>query len=122
MTDILTATGVTKQFGGLTAVNNLSIKIPDQSISSIIGPNGAGKTTFFNCVTGFYTPEMGAIHFRGNRIDGLRSDQVTQMGVSRTYQNIRLFSNLTAIENVMVGYEPHLKTNWLDAVDRKSVV
>lgn len=116
MTAILTANNVTKQFGGLTAVNNLSVEVPDQSISSIIGPNGAGKTTFFNCITGFYNPEMGEIHFQGSRIDGLRSDQVTQMGISRTYQNIRLFSNLTAIENIMVGYEPHLKTNWLDAV------
>lgn len=116
MASILTAKKVTKRFGGLVAVNSVDFEIPEKSIVSIIGPNGAGKTTFFNCVTGFYTPEMGAIHFRGNRIDGLRSDQVTQMGVSRTYQNIRLFSNLTAIENVMVGYEPHLKTNWLDAV------
>lgn len=116
MTSILSAKSVTKQFGGLTAVNSLSVEIPEQSISSIIGPNGAGKTTFFNCITGFYTPEMGEIIFDGTRIDGLRSDQVTRLGVSRTYQNIRLFSNLTAIENIMVGYEPHLKTNWFDAV------
>lgn len=120
MVSILSAKNVTKQFGGLTAVNNLSVEIPEQSISSIIGPNGAGKTTFFNCITGFYTPEMGEIIFNGNRIDGLRSDQVTRLGISRTYQNIRLFSNLTAIENIMVGYEPHLKTNWLDAVIRTS--
>ncbi|NOH03966.1 MAG: ABC transporter ATP-binding protein [Chloroflexi bacterium] len=120
MTAILTANNVTKQFGGLTAVNSLNVEIPDQSISSIIGPNGAGKTTFFNCVTGFYSPEMGEIHYRGNRIDGLRSDQVTRLGVSRTYQNIRLFANLTAIENIMVGFEPHLKTNWIDAVFRTS--
>ncbi len=116
MASILTAKNVTKQFGGLTAVNNLSVEIPEKSISSIIGPNGAGKTTFFNCITGFYKPEMGEIIFNGNRIDGLRSDQVTRLGISRTYQNIRLFSNLTAIENIMVGFEPHLKTNWLDAV------
>jgi branched-chain amino acid transport system ATP-binding protein len=118
MAPILVAKHVTKQFGGLIAVNKLSVEIPEQSISSIIGPNGAGKTTFFNCITGFYTPESGEILFRGNRIDGLRPDQVTQMGISRTYQNIRLFSNLTAIENIMVGYDPHLKTGWLDAVLR----
>ena len=118
MAPILVAKNVTKQFGGLIAVNKLSVEIHEQSISSIIGPNGAGKTTFFNCITGFYTPESGEILFRGNRIDGLRPDQVTQMGISRTYQNIRLFANLTAIENIMVGYDPHLKTGWLDAVLR----
>ena len=118
MNPILTAKSVTKQFGGLTAVNKLDVEIPQNSIYSIIGPNGAGKTTFFNCITGFYTPEHGEIVFNGNRIDGLRSDQVTHLGISRTYQNIRLFSNLTAIENIMVGYEPHLKTNWFDAVAR----
>lgn len=116
MASILSAKNVTKQFGGLTAVNNLSVEIPEKSISSIIGPNGAGKTTFFNCITGFYTPEMGEIVYNGTRIEGMRSDLVTRMGISRTYQNIRLFSNLTAIENIMVGFEPHLKTNWFDAV------
>lgn len=118
MTSILTASNVTKQFGGLTAVNTLNLDIAENSISSVIGPNGAGKTTFFNCITGFYTPEKGEIKFRNNRIDGLRPDQVTQMGIARTYQNIRLFANLTALENIMVGYDPHLKTGWLDAVLR----
>lgn len=115
---LLKAINVTKQFGGLTAVNTLNIDIAENSISSVIGPNGAGKTTFFNCITGFYTPEKGEIQFKNNRIDGLRPDQVTQMGISRTYQNIRLFANLTAIENIMVGYDPHLKTGWVDAVFR----
>lgn len=118
MASILTATNVTKQFGGLTAVNNLSIDIAENSIYSVIGPNGAGKTTFFNCITGFYNPEKGQIKFRDTQIQGLRPDQVTQMGISRTYQNIRLFANLTALENIMVGYDPHLKTGWLDAVLR----
>jgi branched-chain amino acid transport system ATP-binding protein len=116
MTAALTAKNVTKQFGGLTAVNNFNVEIPERSISSIIGPNGAGKTTFFNCITGFYNPEGGDILFKGTRINGLRSDQVTQMGIARTYQNIRLFANLTAIENIMVGYHIHLKTGWIDAV------
>src|SRR4030067_3432652 len=115
MDNILTAHEVTKKFGGLVAVYKLNLEIPDQSISSIIGPNGAGKTTFFNCVTGFYVPEEGEIFFKGVRVDGLRPDLVTKMGVSRTYQNIRLFANLTAIENIMVGAHPHLKTSWLDA-------
>jgi branched-chain amino acid transport system ATP-binding protein len=116
MSTILASESVTMRFGGLVAVNSLDVEIPERSISSIIGPNGAGKTTFFNCVTGFYTPSEGAIRFNGKRIDGLRTDLVTRMGISRTYQNIRLFSNLTAIENIMVGMHPHLKTNWLDAV------
>ncbi|MFN3491888.1 MAG: ABC transporter ATP-binding protein [Anaerolineales bacterium] len=118
MASVLSAINVTKQFGGLTAVNTLNLEVTENSISSVIGPNGAGKTTFFNCVTGFYTPEHGEIKFKGNRIDGLRPDQVTQMGIARTYQNIRLFANLTALENIMVGYDPHLKTGWLDAVLR----
>lgn len=118
MASILSAINVTKQFGGLTAVNSVNLEIAEHSISSVIGPNGAGKTTFFNCVTGFYTPERGEIIFKNTRIDGLRPDQVTQMGIARTYQNIRLFANLTALENIMVGYDPHLKTNWLDAVLR----
>jgi branched-chain amino acid transport system ATP-binding protein len=116
MNSILSARNVTKRFGGLVAVSSFSVEIPENSISSIIGPNGAGKTTFFNCVTGFYKPEAGEILYRDARIDGLRSDQVTQQGISRTYQNIRLFANLTAIENIMVGHDVHLKTNWLDAV------
>jgi branched-chain amino acid transport system ATP-binding protein len=118
MATILTAINVTKQFGGLTAVNTLNIDVAENSISSVIGPNGAGKTTFFNCITGFYTPEKGEIKFKNERIDGLRPDQVTQMGIARTYQNIRLFANLTALENIMIGYDPHLKTGWIDAVLR----
>ncbi len=118
MASILSVINVTKQFGGLTAVNAVNLEIAEHSISSVIGPNGAGKTTLFNCITGFYTPERGEIIFKNTRIDGLRPDQVTQMGISRTYQNIRLFANLTALENIMVGYDPHLKTNWLDAVLR----
>src|SRR3972149_2476264 len=116
MSTILSARGVTKRFGGLVAVNNFDVDIAEQSISSIIGPNGAGKTTFFNCVTGFYTAEEGEISFKGERIDGLRTDLVTKMGISRTYQNISPFANLTAIENIMIGQHPHLKTTWLDAV------
>jgi len=116
METILAARGVTKRFGGLVAVNNFDVDIAEKSISSIIGPNGAGKTTFFNCVTGFYNPEEGEIIFNGESIEGVRTDLVTRQGISRTYQNIRLFNNLTAIENIMVGMHPHLRTTWLDAV------
>ncbi len=113
---ILKAINVTKQFGGLTAVSQFDVNIPVRSISSIIGPNGAGKTTFFNCVTGFYRHEMGSIVFDGAPLDGKSPDKITRLGISRTYQNIRLFSNLTAIENILVGQHPRLKSTWLGAI------
>jgi branched-chain amino acid transport system ATP-binding protein len=115
---ILVTSSVTKRFGGLTAVNNLSIKIPSRSIYSVIGPNGAGKTTFFNCITGFYTPEEGEVVLNGESIVGLSTDQITKRGISRTYQNIRLFANMTAIENVLVGMHPHLKSGVFGAIFR----
>mgnify|MGYP000050081295 CR=1 FL=1 len=116
MASILSAQKVTKRFGGLVAVNEFDVEIPEYSISSIIGPNGAGKTTFFNCVTGFYRPEEGKIIFNGEEIQGLPPDRVTRRGIARTYQNIRLFSNMTAIENLLVAQHTHLKAGWYDAV------
>jgi len=115
---ILSAKGVSKRFGGLQAVNKLDLEIEENSISSVIGPNGAGKTTFFNCVTGFYNPEEGQILFNGHEIEGLTPDRVTRLGIARTYQNIRLFANMTAIENVLVGEHGLLKNNFIDAVIR----
>src|SRR5690606_8333897 len=106
MTDnILSAKGMTKRFGGLTAIDNLDFSIPRGSIASIIGPNGAGKTTFFNCITGFYQIDEGELIFDGQRLNGKSADQITRAGIARTFQNIRLFSNMTVIENVMVGQE-----------------
>jgi branched-chain amino acid transport system ATP-binding protein len=116
MSAILTANHVTKRFGGLIAVNDFDLEIEEKSISSVIGPNGAGKTTFFNCITGFYVPEEGEIMFDGRTIQGLSTDTITRHGISRTYQNIRLFSNMTAIENILVGQHPHLKTLWIEAL------
>lgn len=116
MTAILSTQNVTKRFGGLVAVNDFSVEVEKESISSIIGPNGAGKTTFFNCVTGFYTPEEGTIEFNGQEIQSLRTDQVTQMGIARTYQNIRLFSNMTALENILVGMHPRLNSFFLETI------
>lgn len=116
MPNILTAENVTKRFGGLTAVGRLSIEIPEKSIYSVIGPNGAGKTTFFNCITGFYQPEEGDIIFDGRSILGLSADQISQRGISRTYQNIRLFSNLTALENILVGQHALLKSTLLGPI------
>jgi len=113
---ILETVHVIKQFGGLTAVKDLSIQVPHQSIYSVIGPNGAGKTTYFNCITGFYKVTEGDIVLDGESIVGLRPDTIVKKGISRTYQNIRLFQNLTALENVMVGHHPRMKAGWLGAV------
>ncbi len=116
--NILTAKNVTKRFGGLVAVSGLNIDLAQGSIVSIIGPNGAGKTTFFNCVTGFYKVDEGEIIFDGNLLNHKSTDLITRMGISRTYQNIRLFANMTAIENILVGEHPHLKTFWAEAIFR----
>ena len=113
---VIEAKNVTKRFGGLTAVDNVDLVVEEQSISSIIGPNGAGKTTLFNCVSGFYTPEEGEILFFGKPINGLPTHKVCQLGISRTYQNIRLFGEMTALENILVGEHVRLKTNWLEAI------
>ncbi|MCA9969140.1 MAG: ABC transporter ATP-binding protein [Anaerolineales bacterium] len=115
---LLEATNVTKRFGGLVAVNSLSFSIESGAIVSIIGPNGAGKTTFFNCITGFYQIDEGQILFDGVSTKGRSTDQIARMGISRTYQNIRLFSQMTAIENILVGMEPQLHSSWLGALFR----
>ncbi|GAB4581795.1 MAG: ABC transporter ATP-binding protein [Anaerolineales bacterium] len=118
MTNILSVKGLTKRFGGLIAVNNINLEVKQNSIASVIGPNGAGKTTLFNCITGFYTPEEGQILLKGTAIQGLSTDLVTRRGISRTYQNIRLFANMTALDNILVGQHPHLKTSFFDAIFR----
>ena len=115
---ILEAQQVTKRFGGLVAVSRFDVEIKERSIHSIIGPNGAGKTTFFNCVTGFYRHEEGSVLFQGKPIDGMSPDRITRLGVARTYQNIRLFANMTVIENVMVGQHPHMKAGIFGAILR----
>ena len=113
---ILEAKGMTKRFEGLVAVDSLDFYIPAGAIASIIGPNGAGKTTFFNCITGFYEIDEGEILFDGAQINGRSPDQIARAGISRTYQNIRLFNNMSAIENIMVGQEPHLQSTWIGAI------
>src|SRR5512138_2328423 len=107
---------VSKIFGGLIAVDQVDLAVPEHTIASIIGPNGAGKTTLFNCISGFYTPERGQVLFYGTPIQGLSTDAIADLGISRTYQNIRLFANMTAMENILVGQYPHLKSGWIDAV------
>jgi branched-chain amino acid transport system ATP-binding protein len=116
MASILTAEMVTKRFGGLVAVDKVDLEVAKKSIHAIIGPNGAGKTTFFNCVTGFYSIDEGKVIFAGEPLKDIPPDQITRRGISRTYQNIRLFANMTAIENILVGQEPHLRSSWVGAV------
>jgi branched-chain amino acid transport system ATP-binding protein len=103
MTAFLEARKVTKRFGGLTAVNQVDLDLEEGRIASIIGPNGAGKTTLFNMFTGMYPVDEGEVIFRGTSLVGLRPDQITALGVCRTFQNIRLFANMTAVENILVG-------------------
>lgn len=104
-TYILQAIGLGKRFGGLQAIDKVDLAIPRARIHAVIGPNGAGKTTLFNCLTSFVQPSSGEIWLNGARIDGLRPDRVASLGIARTYQNIRLFGNMTALENIMVGLE-----------------
>jgi branched-chain amino acid transport system ATP-binding protein len=106
---ILVAEGVRKEFGGLVAVNDVDFTIPEGSIISLIGPNGAGKTTFFNMLTGVYKPTRGRIEFNGENVAGKPPHAITERGIGRTFQNIRLFQNMTARENVMVGMHARLK-------------
>jgi branched-chain amino acid transport system ATP-binding protein len=110
--------GLIKRFGGLIAVNGFDFQAERGSIVSIIGPNGAGKTTVFNCITGFYSVDGGEILFSGQLINNQPTDRITRMGIARTYQNIRLFSNMTVLENILVGMEPHLKSNVFGALFR----
>ncbi|MDB5044373.1 MAG: transporter [Deinococcus sp.] len=114
--NILEVENVTKIFGGLSAVNDVTMNIPDRSIISVIGPNGAGKTTFFNMITGIYTPTKGTIRLAGREMVGLRPDQVVEAGIARTFQNIRLFSTMSSEENIMVGRHVRLKSTFIDAV------
>ena len=115
---ILSSRKVVKRFGGLVAVSDFDLEVQERSIHSVIGPNGAGKTTFFNCVTGFYRPEGGEITLDGHMLVGLRPDRITRLGISRTYQNIRLFNNMTALENIQVGEDPHLRSGIVGAILR----
>lgn len=115
---LLSIKGMTKRFGGLTAVKAVNFELESGNIASIIGPNGAGKTTFFNCITGFYTPEEGSMAFLGHSTLGLRPDQITSAGIARTYQNIRLFGGMTALENVLVGMHPKLHNGLIGAIFR----
>jgi branched-chain amino acid transport system ATP-binding protein len=119
---LLEVNHATKRFGGLTAVSDMDFTLDEGSIVSVIGPNGAGKTTFFNCIAGFYRIDEGTITLDGQEIQDLRPDKIARMGLSRTYQNIRLFGGMTALENVLVGEHQHFGTSWVGAVLRTKSV
>jgi branched-chain amino acid transport system ATP-binding protein len=131
---LLETNAITKRFGGLTALNQVNFQVEEGRIASIIGPNGAGKTTFFNVLTGIYRPDEGEATFQGRSILGHRPDQITALGICRTFQNIRLFANMTVVENVLVGMHsrislsmpavlartPHFRQEEHEAVQRAS--
>jgi len=117
-TPILETRFLTKQFGGLTAVDSVSFSVPEKAIATIIGPNGAGKTTFFNMLTGLYRPSLGQVIFNGKDVTTKRPDQITALGVARTFQNIRLFGTMSAVENVIVGQHPRLKASVFGSIIR----
>ena len=109
---------VTMKFGGLTAVDAVTLQIKPHDICGLIGPNGAGKTTLFNVIAGYYKPFGGTIHFRDRRIDGLHPYQINNLGIARTYQNINLFRSMTVLENIMVGRHPRLSAGIAGSVFR----
>ena len=110
---ILEVRGLTMRFGGLLAVNEVALTVHDKQVVSMIGPNGAGKTTVFNCLTGFYQPTAGEILLDGTPIHGLPDHKIARQGVVRTFQNVRLFKDMTAVENLLVAQHRHLNTNFL---------
>ena len=118
MAELLKVDNVSMVFGGLRAVSNLSMHIDEGELIGLIGPNGAGKTTAFNMITGVHTPTEGKVYFNGQQSSGKKSYQVTQMGMARTFQNIRLFSELSVIDNVKIAYNMHVTYNLADAIIR----
>jgi len=120
MAVILDTKGITKRFGGLTALHAVDFELEEGAIASIIGPNGAGKTTFFNVFTGIYVPEEGSVSFRGTPLLGKRSDEITALGICRTFQNIRLFGNMTTAENVLAGMHCRIPLALWDVLSRNA--
>jgi branched-chain amino acid transport system ATP-binding protein len=119
VSELFEARGVTKRFGGLTAVQEVTFGV-DRGIASIIGPNGAGKTTLFNVFTGLYAPDGGDVVFKGQSLVGRRPDEITALGICRTFQNIRLFANMTAAENVLVGMHARVRLGVRDVLSRNA--
>ncbi len=111
--EILKVDGLSMRFGGLLAVNSVALSVKEKQVVSMIGPNGAGKTTVFNCLTGFYKPTAGTIQLNGEAIEGLPGHKISGKGVVRTFQNVRLFKEMTAVENLLIAQHRHLNTNFL---------
>jgi len=115
---VLKLDNVKMQFGGVVAVNNLNIEVEKGKIVALIGPNGAGKTTAFNVITGVYTPTSGDVYLNDEKITSLSPDKITKMGIARTFQNIRLFKNLTVMDNILIATHLHVKSNFLSSAIR----
>ncbi len=113
---LLEVSGLSMRFGGLLAVNGVSLSVHEKQIVSVIGPNGAGKTTVFNCITGFYNPTQGTIIFDGEEVQGLKGHKIARKGMVRTFQHVRLFKEMTVIENLLVAQHRHLNTNLLSGL------
>jgi len=113
---LLKVENATMQFGGLTAVKDFNLEINEGEIVSLIGPNGAGKTTAFNMITNVYTPTNGKIIFNDTNITGMRQDIITKTGIARTFQNIRLFKDLSVLDNVLIANHVHIKSNFMEAM------
>ena len=119
-TPLLAASSISKRFGGLSALSDVAVSVARGEIFGLIGPNGAGKTTLFNILTGLYRSDAGEFHFDGARMTGMKPHQVAERGIARTFQNIRLFANMTALENVMVGRHSRTRAGVLGAVMRNA--
>jgi len=119
MGDLLEVRGVWLNFGGIKALQDVSVSVAEGETLAVIGPNGSGKTSLFNCVTGIYRPTAGAIAFRGESVLGRTPDAITHRGVARTFQNLRLFHNMSVLDNLLVGRHLHFRKNFLDAVLRR---
>jgi branched-chain amino acid transport system ATP-binding protein len=115
---LLEVSGLSMRFGGLLAVNGVGLTVNEKQVVSMIGPNGAGKTTVFNCLTGFYKPTAGTILLNGEPIQGLAGHEIARKGVVRTFQNVRLFKEMTALENLLVAQHRHLNTHFLSGLFR----
>ena len=119
MGDLLEVRGISLRFGGIQALQDVSVSLGEGETCAVIGPNGSGKTSLFNCITGIYQPTSGAIVFRGEELVGRSPDRVTALGIARTFQNLRLFHNLTVLDNLMVGRHLHFRRSFLAAVLRR---
>jgi ABC-type branched-subunit amino acid transport system ATPase component len=122
MSALLETTQLTIHFGGLAAVNEVDFRIDEEEVVGLIGPNGSGKTTFFNLLTGIYRPTGGQIKYNGTNIMGLPAFKIAEKGIARTFQNNRLFLNLSVLDNVLIGMHSHQDSNWFDAIFRRGYV